>query len=146
MNAKKFLQGYINKKQAYDIARNTVSKLVVKSNSSATTNPTTDDDYSLGYRVGSQWTNISSGEIFQCVDPSNGSAVWKNLTASGEAGQPINYSFTNQTSVTIVHNLGYTPITKVYLDDGSETLGIEADDTQILFTSNFAVSGTISYY
>jgi hypothetical protein len=45
-------------------------------NLSASTDPGAADDSSLGYSAGSTWFNVSSGEIFRCLDAAEGAAVW----------------------------------------------------------------------
>ena len=45
-------------------------------NLSASTDPGATDDYSLGYSAGSTWFNVNSGEIFRCLDATEGAAVW----------------------------------------------------------------------
>ena len=53
----------------------------VKDNYNAATDPTTTDDASVGYSLGSAWINNTTKESFQCVDATNGAAVWKSQTA-----------------------------------------------------------------
>ena len=45
-------------------------------NLSASTDPGAADDSSLGYSAGSTWFNVSSGEIFRCLDATEDAAVW----------------------------------------------------------------------
>jgi len=47
---------------------------------STTSNPTTTDDASAGYEVGSLWVNTTSDSSFICVDSTTSSAVWNNIT------------------------------------------------------------------
>src|SRR3990167_8980891 len=54
-----------------------------KSNLQAAADPTVNDDASDGYSEGSRWNNQLAATIWQCVDASNGAAVWKNISASG---------------------------------------------------------------
>lgn len=53
-----------------------------KCNLIATTDPTVDDDITEGYDEGSVWINKSTNNIFQCVDNTDGAAVWIKLTPS----------------------------------------------------------------
>ena len=48
-------------------------------NFDATTNPGVTDDISAGYTVGSRWINTTAGTIWNCVDNTNGAAVWKKV-------------------------------------------------------------------
>lgn len=58
------------------------SNYFVLNNFSATVNPTTTDDSSLDYAIGSHWVNTVSDEIFVCVDATATSAIWKSTTAA----------------------------------------------------------------
>ncbi len=49
-----------------------------KHNFTATADPTPTNDSSEGYGVGSVWVNTSSKTSFQCMDATEGSAVWDN--------------------------------------------------------------------
>ena len=51
-----------------------------KHNFTATADPTSTNDSSEGYGVGSIWVNTSSKTSFQCMDATEGSAVWDNFT------------------------------------------------------------------
>ena len=51
----------------------------LKSNLTANVAPTTIDDSSAGYAVGSGWINQTTGRTYQCVDASVGAAVWRQL-------------------------------------------------------------------
>lgn len=53
-----------------------VSAGSVQNNWTATTDPTVNDDEGEGYAQGSIWYNTVSGEIFICVDATDGVAVW----------------------------------------------------------------------
>jgi hypothetical protein len=46
----------------------------------ATSNPTTSDDETKGYCIGSKWDNLSTGEVWECIDASEGEAIWKLLS------------------------------------------------------------------
>ena len=48
----------------------------LKDNVHATTAPTTANDSSQGYGVGSEWLNISKGVVYRCVDATVGAAKW----------------------------------------------------------------------
>ncbi len=58
---------------------------VAQSNFDATTDPTSNDDISLGYSVGSLWVNVSTDEGFQCVDNTDGVAIWESITKTFRA-------------------------------------------------------------
>lgn len=51
-----------------------------KNNPNATVNPGVNDDSTQGYGVLSYWLNTVSNELFVCLDPSAGAAVWKSTT------------------------------------------------------------------
>lgn len=54
-------------------------------NFSATTDPSVNDDVSLGYEVGSRWVNLTTDESFICTDATDGAAVW--VLATGETAE-----------------------------------------------------------
>jgi len=39
--------------------------------------PTVNDDETLGYEIGWAWANTVDGDLFTCLDPAAGAAVWK---------------------------------------------------------------------
>lgn len=56
-----------------------------KRNLSAITAPTTGDDSSLDYSVGSRWINTTTGRVYVCVDASVGAAVWRETSVVAAA-------------------------------------------------------------
>jgi hypothetical protein len=74
----------------------------LKSNLSATTDPTVSSDAAAGYAVGSTWINTTLDKVFVCVDSSNGAAVWRSFIDPSLAS---NYSLatgTNTYAATLV--------------------------------------------
>ena len=55
------------------------------------TDPTANDDDSLGYQPSVRWLNVTSQEEFVCVDSSTGAAVWASTTSGGGGGSPAVY-------------------------------------------------------
>lgn len=51
-----------------------------QNNLSATTDPTATDDANAGYEPLSRWINTSTGEIWLCVDATNGAANWQKAS------------------------------------------------------------------
>ena len=49
----------------------------IANNYVATVDPTVNDDETAGYADGSYWLNTTTPEIWICVDPTTGAAVWK---------------------------------------------------------------------
>lgn len=56
-----------------------------KSNLASAANPGVNDDLAAGYSVGSVWINTTLDKVWQCVDSTNGNAVWKDLGGSAHA-------------------------------------------------------------
>lgn len=54
----------------------------IKTNFTATTNPGVNDDTTSDYSVGSKWLNTSTNVAYECVDATNGAAVW-SATSGG---------------------------------------------------------------
>ncbi len=69
--------------QCYVCASTDIQDQYHKCNFIATTDPTVDNDITEDYCVGSPWINTTSGDVFKCVDNTEGAAVWKNLTTGG---------------------------------------------------------------
>ncbi len=51
---------------------------------SATSSPTTANDSSQGYQIGSSWVRTDTGQVFTCRDASVGAAVWIGVTGTGK--------------------------------------------------------------
>jgi len=93
-------------------------------NLEATTNPAVTDDIDLGYEVGSKWINTASGAIFECVDNTDGAAVWKEITSTGvdpavkllntQAG--IDCTATGQTTIYTVPAATTTYVTQMLVE------------------------------
>lgn len=49
----------------------------------ATIAPTTSDDSSAGYSVGSRWINVTADKEYVCLDATASAAVWKETSAKG---------------------------------------------------------------
>lgn len=58
------------------------------SNWTATTNPTTSNDSTQGYAIGSHWLNKSTGVEYVCSSATASAAVWSALDAAGFPGLP----------------------------------------------------------
>ena len=54
-----------------------------KHNYIATADPTTTDDASVGYDVGSEWVNVSTDTAFKCLDSTTSAAVWEQINGAG---------------------------------------------------------------
>jgi len=70
------------------------------SNFASTGNPSSSDDSTDSYAVGSRWINISTDKEYVCLDSSSGAAVWTETTQAGSTGGEANTaSNTNTTGV-----------------------------------------------
>ena len=49
---------------------------VFKKNMTATSSPTTSDDISSGYSIGSEWVDVLNDKSYYCLDASTSSAIW----------------------------------------------------------------------
>ena len=47
-----------------------------RNNTGAVVAPAATDDYSLGYRVGSLWFDAALSDLYFCINPAVGAAVW----------------------------------------------------------------------
>lgn len=75
-------------------------------NFSATSNPTVNDDQSREYSVGSLWANLSSNEVFICIDNSLAKAIWEKITTDAEFYQTIQYNDAEVTERRIINFTG----------------------------------------
>lgn len=50
------------------------------------TDPTSSDDSDAGFEVASCWLNTTTAEMWVCVDPASGSAVWRSFYVRTTAG------------------------------------------------------------
>ena len=70
-----------------------------KSNVNAATDPGSSDDSAAGYKVGSIWINPTLDKIWQAVDVTPASAIWKELTASGSGATFVSLTDTPATII-----------------------------------------------
>lgn len=73
-----------------------------------TTNPTVNDDVSLGFIAGSEWFNKTDGVLWYCTDNTDGAAVWV-AAALGSVKKNNMTATTNPAAATDDITLGYTP-------------------------------------
>lgn len=101
-------------------------------NDSATTAPTVNDDADDGYEVGSRWVDITADNIYFCVDPTVGAAVWElgdlEITDLGAAAVK---GFTTDLSSPSNDDVAGALATKNYIDLTVPNIGcnIENDTT-----------------
>ena len=62
------------------IKESSIYDMKVLDNLDSVTDPTVNDDSTLGYSRKSTWYNQSTGEIYRCIDASAGAAVWSLTT------------------------------------------------------------------
>lgn len=84
----------------------------VKSNLSASADPTTGDDVDDGYAPGSIWLNTLADKAFVCVDNTSATAVWLQINNDNTSVSKYTSSYANiaaNTEYTYAHNLGAVP-------------------------------------
>jgi len=61
----------------------------------ASSAPTNDDDSTKGFVIGSRWIDITNGQVYICVDATQGAAVWRNLSSalSASDGDPAKAAY-----------------------------------------------------
>jgi len=78
-------------------------KSFVRNNYTATTNPTTTDDITIGYEVGSKWINVTLNKIFICVDSTDTTPVWRDIIYDGySSGGSLTGTWTDLGTVTTI--------------------------------------------
>ena len=93
--------------------------------------PVVTNDSSQGYSVGSLWIDITSGEVYRCVDNTVGAAVWAETSLSGLAPVATSGSATDLTSGTLsINRIGDESITSGKLE-GTITTSLGKADTAL---------------
>jgi hypothetical protein len=84
-------------------------------NLASTTAPAVTDDTDLGYKVGSRWVDVTGDRIFDCIDATDGAAIWVEIPKTGAwAGACV--AGTNVASITAACTGSYIRIgTRVFL-------------------------------
>ena len=67
----------------------------------ATAAPTVNDDASIGYSIGSEWTVVTTDQTYQCQDATIGAAVWKDITGLVSPMTAVGDMIMQGTSVTL---------------------------------------------
>jgi len=118
------------------LERDKVNNLWVGINElAATVAPVVTNDSSQGYSVGSLWIDITSGEVYRCVDNTVGAAVWAETSLSGLAPVATSGSATDLTVGTLsIDRIGDLSITSGKLD-GTITTSLEKADTALQLAS-----------
>ena len=93
--------------------------------------PVVTNDSSQGYSVGSLWIDITSGEVYRCVDNTVGAAVWAETSLSGLAPVATSGSATDLTTGTLsIDRIGDSSITGGKLE-GTITTSLGKADTAL---------------
>jgi len=72
-----------------------------------TRNPVVTDDDSEALDIGSQWINLSTGQVWYCVDNAVGAAIWKDVSTPGAGSHPVTVSASDPL-VTSDSNAGFS--------------------------------------
>ena len=72
----------LSKSDDFGDAREHITAPKRRNNFSATTAPTVNDDIDLRYEVGSKWYDVTNDLIYECIDNTNGAAIWKRMTTA----------------------------------------------------------------
>ena len=70
-----------------------------------TTTPTSSDDNTLGYAVGSLWT-LDDGTVYECTDASMGAAVWNLIATTPDLQQVTSIGATTTNNITVNASVG----------------------------------------
>ena len=93
--------------------------------------PVVTNDSSQGYSVGSLWIDITSGEVYRCVDNTVGAAVWAETSLSGLAPVATSGSAADLTIGTLsIDRIGDSSITGGKLE-GTITTSLGKADTAL---------------
>ena len=112
-------------------------------NFEATTNPTVNDDISLGYVYGSQWINTTLNTAWMLLDPSAGAAIWQRLSdtpgPTGPVGPPatgayFKYEFIATDGQTVFYGDHVPGYTDAYYN-GIKLTPSEFDDSNVNYVT-----------
>lgn len=109
----------------------------IKDNLGSTLAPTSNNDGTEGYTVGSHWIDISNDIVYVCTDASTGAAVWKLVSSSNYTHNQITLS----TSWSINHGLNKYPSVSV-VDSGNN---IVVGDVKYTDLNNLTVTFNSSF-
>ena len=108
-----------------------------KNNTTATSNPTTSDDFNDGYAPGSIWLNSTNGRVFFCVTNTSSNAVWAEALAITP-----NNRITAEVSNTVDIGSSVYQFKDIYID-GTGYIDAISGDT-VTLTSNASVGGNLT--
>ena len=112
----------------------------LKSNLSATTDPTATDDSGSDYTVGSRWINTTLDKEFVCLDATAAAAVWTETTVTG-GGVPTSRNLTAGAGLTGGGDLSADRTFDVVANpDGS--IVVNANDVQVGVLASDAQHGS----
>lgn len=84
----------------------TATNISLKNNLVGTAAPSTTDDASAGYEVGSTWVDVTNDKVYICVDSTNTSAIWHQIDSS--TGAKNNYTATAAPTAAEDTSAGYS--------------------------------------
>lgn len=97
----------------------------------ATTDPATGNDETQNFEFGSLWKNSTSNEIFMCSDPTQSTAVWKQITNPSRSSLPMNVVFGNSNGQPITIDSANYVVVSNFIYKGTDN---ESSITEILAT------------
>ena len=103
-----------------------------------TTTPTSSDDNTLGYAVGSLWT-LDDGTVYECTDASMGAAVWNLVATSPDLQQVTNIGATTTNPISVI-GIGNP---KTVVNVGSIQLTSPANATVSIQSNSVATSYSV---
>lgn len=112
-----------------------------KFNSTATIDPTINDDQTQGYSKFSIWINTTAQTIFFCTDPTTGNANWTSGGGMGSSGMTFSITASNSFAIGDVVRFNGTTYQKAQADNptDAEVVGVIQTATGSAFT--FTSSG-----
>jgi hypothetical protein len=127
---------------------NSTTTAVLTNNIGASVAPTTSNDDTENYSVGSFWLDTTNDKIYQCIDSSTGAAIWKDLTP--EYGTEYNYFESTTTGSTTGAQIIYLTLTTSNLSGGTYRLNMNSivqntsagGDWEIQITEGIGAAGT----
>lgn len=115
-------------------------------NTTATTNPTTTNDVTQGYGIGSLWFNVTANTLYWCESNTATSAVWNGPIGTGGTGTVTNVGNNFTANRIVLANGGVDTTTAAgIITDGTSkiTLGVAGTSVGAVAFNN-ATSGSVT--
>lgn len=122
------------------VASNTITLASsIKNKFNATAAPTATDDTTEGYAIGSRWIDVTNDKVYNCVDATDGAAIWNEVGAGDSGGGGLTVVEVTGTSQTVEDG-------KLYIANNASNIDFDLPATMALgFHFGIIVKGAGGY-